>query len=114
MIGNSLLFGLMVGLGFLACVVPGILLALTFWPFAYLLVDRDLPGLEPLSKAREITRPNWGSVFVLSLATIGINLLGLLACCVGLIFTSPLTLLMFAVAYCRMTGQRTALEVRPS
>ena len=38
----------------------------------------------------------------------GVNLLGLLAVCVGLIFTIPLTMLFFPVAYCHMTGQQTA------
>jgi hypothetical protein len=38
----------------------------------------------------------------------GINILGFLALCVGLLFTIPLTTLMLAVAYCQMTGQRTA------
>jgi len=95
-------------LGFIACVVPMVFVSLMFWPYLYVLVDTNARGLEPITRSREITRENWGSVFVLGLAAIGVNILGFLALCVGLIFTSPLTLLFFAVAYCRMTGQRTA------
>ena len=108
MLGSSFLFGLAVGVGTLLCIVPGIIVALMFWPYAYLLVDKDPPGIDCLSRAKEITENNWGAVFLIALASFGINMLGLAACCVGLIFTAPLTSLMMAVAYCRMTGQRTA------
>jgi phage FluMu protein Com len=108
MAGASFLFTIMVSVGFVACIVPGILLSLMFWPYAFVLIDDDPPGIECLMRSRDVTKDNLGSVFVLGLATIGINLLGLLAMCVGVIFTGPLTALLFAVAYCKMTGQRTA------
>ncbi|MBT4866016.1 MAG: hypothetical protein HON53_13000 [Planctomycetaceae bacterium] len=107
-LGNSILFLLMVTFGTAACIVPGIILALMFWPFAYLILDRDLPGIECLSRAKEITEGNWGAIFVLALAAFGINLLGICALCIGVLFTAPLTMLMFAVAYCRMSGRATA------
>ena len=90
------------------CLIPGIIVALIFWPFGYVLADEDLPGIDCLSRAKEITDGNWGAVALIFLAGIGINILGALALCVGLLFTIPLTTLMWAVAYCQMTGQRTA------
>lgn len=108
MLGSSIVFGLMLVAGLIACVVPGIIVLLMFWPFVYVLVDEEPDGIQCLWRAKEITQGNWGSAFVLALAAMGINLLGLMACCVGIIFTAPLTQLMFAVAYCRMTSQRTA------
>jgi predicted Zn finger-like uncharacterized protein len=107
-IGSSLLVGLMIGVGFVLLIVPAIILALMFWPFLYVLVDADPPGMGCISRAREITRNTWGSVFLLWLTTVGLLFLGALACCVGLLFTIPLSTLLFAVAYCRMTGQPTA------
>lgn len=108
MLGASILFGLMVFAGTLACIIPGIILALMFAPYGYVLVDEDPPGIECLSRARAATKDNLGTLFVVALAMIGVNILGMLALCVGLIFTIPLTTLYFAVAYCQMTGQRTA------
>jgi hypothetical protein len=107
-IGASLLVGLMICGGFVLLIVPGILLALMFWPFLYVLVDADPPGMGCISRAREITRNTWGTVFLLWLTTVGLVFLGALACCVGMLFTIPLSTLLFAVAYCRMTGQPTA------
>lgn len=112
-LGNLFLFTIMVYLGLAACIVPGILLALAFWPFIYIIVDQNPPGLGGLGRAKEITQGNWGAVFLLAMATLGITILGFLACCIGLIFTIPLTTLFFAVAYCRMTGQPTAVDRRP-
>ncbi len=107
-VGASIVFGLMVGLGTLLCIVPGIIVALMFAPFLFVLIDEDLPGIDCLWRAKEVTEGNKLSYFVVLLACGGINLLGLLALCVGLIFTIPLTNLISAVAYCKMTGQRTA------
>lgn len=107
-LGSGLLFFLMLFFGFILLIVPGIIVAFMFWPYLYVLVDTDAPGLDCLSRAREITRNTWGTIFVLWLTTLGLGLLGELACCVGLIFTVPLGMLLFTVAYCRMTGQPTA------
>ena len=45
---------------------------------------------------------------VLVLAVVGIQAVGLLACAVPLLLTTPFVFLLFAVAYCEMTGQRVA------
>jgi len=106
--GSSLLYGLMLIFGLMLLVVPAIILALMFWPYMFVLVDTDAPGMECLSRAKEITRHTWGTVFLLWLTSFGLYILGALACGVGLLVAIPLILLLFAVAYCRMTGQPTA------
>lgn len=110
MLGNSLLFVLMLYIGLLLCIIPGIIIALMFWPFQYVIVDDTSPHQSALSRAKDLTEGNWGAVILLVLASIAFNLLGLLACGIGLLFTIPLTVLMFAVAYCRMAGHRTAVD----
>ena len=103
----SFVLGLMAFLGFLACIVPAIIISLMFYPFASVLVDRDVPGLDALWQARDLTSGHKMNLFVLFLAIFGITLLGFMACCVGLIFTTPLVTLMGTVAYMRMSGQQT-------
>ncbi|MBI1345449.1 DUF975 family protein [bacterium] len=110
MIGSSLVVMIFIVLGMLACIIPGIILALMFWPYYFVLIDEDSGGIDCLWKAREYTNGNKLSTFVLGIVAMGINLLGLLALGVGLIFTMPLTALIMAVAYCRMTGQRVACD----
>ena len=105
MLLNSLLFGLMVTLGGFACLVPGMLLALMFFPFGHALVDEDRPGIESLARAKELTDGNWGSLLIV-LIVAGLSLVaGTLACYVGLIFALPFANLLYAVTYDRMTCQ---------
>lgn len=107
-LGSSLLFGLMVGAGILACFVGSVIVALMFGPFMYVLVDRNCGAVDSLTGAKEITTGNLLALFVLGLAAFGIQLLGFIACIVGLIFTTPLLFLLQAVSYVMMSGQVTA------
>ena len=103
----SFLYGLMVAAGFFACIVPGIILMLMFFPFALVLVDRDTRGVEALWKSKEITDGHKWILLVLGIVFIGLGLLGASACCIGLIWTTPAASLMITVAYLRMSGQKT-------
>jgi uncharacterized membrane protein len=105
MLGNTLVFVIAMYIGLILCIVPGFLIALMYWPYAYVLVDQDPPGIGALTRSKEITSGNWIAVILLALASLGFQILGLLACVVGLLFTTPFVMLLFAVAYCRMTGQ---------
>jgi uncharacterized membrane protein len=107
MAGAWIVYGIFVGIGFLACIIPGIYVALMFCTFAYPLIDDDTPGIDSLWRAKDMTKDNILQLLVIFLAAIGINILGLLALIVGAIFTVPLTALFLAVAYCKMTGQKT-------
>jgi len=113
MLGNTVVFGAIVTIGLCFCLAPGVILASMLWPFAYVLVDTDPPGLDALSRATDITKNNIGAGLLLALASFGISILGASACVVGLFFTTPFVLLLFAVAYCDMTGQPTAPVLRP-
>jgi uncharacterized membrane protein len=104
-VGANLLFVLAFYAGLLLFLIPGFIVALMLWPFMYVIVDRDVGVFESFRRSREITSGNYLACIVLGLAAIGAQLLGLIACFVGLVFTTPFVLLIFAVAYCRMSGQ---------
>lgn len=108
MIGASIIFTIMAFIGGMLCVIPGIIVMLMFWPYVFVLIDENPGGVDCLWRSKEITQGNWGSVFILALVWFALILLGYMALCLGVIFTMPLASLMFAVAYCHMTGQRTA------
>ncbi|MEX1097079.1 MAG: hypothetical protein WED34_13610 [Planctomycetales bacterium] len=108
MIGNSIPFVLALAGGLILLIVPGIFVLVMLWPYMYVLVDQNPPGIGALKRSIEITRGNWLHVFLLFLVNIGLGLIGFLMCCVGMLFTIPLGQLLFAVAYCRMVGHPTA------
>lgn len=105
---GNLLFGLMVGFGLVLLIVPGVYLALMFWPFMYVIIDRDAGIGESFQRAQTLTSGNYMACFVLGLAALGAQIAGLLACCIGVVFSAPFAMLLFAVAYCRMSGQTIA------
>lgn len=105
---GSFLGGIVAGIAFLACIVPGVILCLMFWPFYYLLVDRKASLTDSFGLANKITEGNWGTAFLLVLLGIVIVFVGLLACGIGIIFAIPLVTLLWATAYLMMSGQLPA------
>ena len=107
----TICFGIAVVLGSLACVIPGIILALMFGMYQFVIVDKDPSDLlGGLSQSSQVTRGHKLQFLVLVMAILLLNVLGVLAFCVGYIFTVPLSHLLLVVAYMRMTGQPTILE----
>lgn len=109
-LGVSILVGIVIGLGFVACIVPGIILALMLWPAYYLVLEERAGVIESFSVASELTKENWGAAFLLWLASIAIMLVGFMALCIGIIFAAPLVGMMWVTAYLMISGQigRTA------
>ncbi len=92
------------------CIVPGIIVAMIWWPCYYLVVDRKTTMLESFSTAQKVMRGNMGTVILLWLLGAGIGMLGMAMCCVGVIFALPLVAMMKSTAYLMMSDQ---LPLRP-
>ena len=104
----SILFGLAVGFGFLLCLIPGIILAILWWPAYYVSVEAKADVIQSFAVAKSITDNNWGTTILVWLVSFGIGLLGLLAFCIGIVFAMPLVSMMWATAYLMMSGQLSA------
>lgn len=103
-IGASLLFSLMVLLGFLALIIPAIIIALMFGQFYFLILDRNMPIMESLSASRRITDGNKGTLFLIALIGFGLGVIGLLMCIVGVLFAAAYAAVIWVVAYRMMIG----------
>jgi uncharacterized membrane protein/DNA-directed RNA polymerase subunit RPC12/RpoP len=108
----SLLFGVIVALGTLALIVPGVILALMFSQFYYLILDRDLPVLESFRRSQRLMAGNKMTLFVIRLAAAGITIVACIPCCLGLFVAIPFFALLNAVVYLAITGQPTADQLR--
>src|SRR5262249_17446876 len=64
----NLLFTIMLYLGLVLLIVPGIFVGIIFWPIMYLIVDRDLAVIEAFRRAAELTSGNYMTTFLLGLA----------------------------------------------
>jgi hypothetical protein len=110
-LGAGILGMLALSAGFLLCIVPGIILALMFWPFYWIVVDDKAPALESFALARTFTRENMATTFLLWLTSVGFMILGLLALCIGVLFAAALVSVMWSTAYLMMSGQ---ISTRPA
>ena len=107
-IGASILFGLMVGIGFIFCIVPGVILAVVFGFYGYVILEQGAGIGAGFTRAAEITKGQRGTVLLLGLAFIGINLLGAIACGLGMLVSYPITVVAGGYAYRVLSNQPVA------
>lgn len=85
--------------GMIFLIVPGIYLAVALVPAMYLVLEDDLGITDTLRKAFDMTKGYRWHIFVVGVALIGINILGLIALIVGIIFTGAFSLLVGAALF---------------
>lgn len=91
--------GLLIALGFVCLIVPGIILAL-MWMFTLPILGETRLGFwEAMHVSAVLTEGYRWRLFLLSLAAIPIILLGLLALGVGVFFAAPIVMTALGLAY---------------
>jgi len=92
--------GLAVVVGLFLCVIPGIFLAVRLSFADWYILDHPEAGIgEAISASWKMTKGNFWGVFGLQLCEIGIVLLGLLCCCIGMYFAIPFAMFAECCAY---------------
>jgi hypothetical protein len=100
----NLLGSILTAVGMVLLVLPGVIVALGLSQSGYLVFDRGLCGVDALKASWKLMTGYRLSFLVLMLALLGINVLGLLALCVGFFVTAPLTAVILAVYHERLRG----------
>ncbi len=95
----GLVSGIIILIGILLCILPGLYLGMAYMFASLLVIGSGLDFWQAMETSRRAVNANFGSVFVLVLALIGINIAGALACLLGLLVTLPLSYCAIAVAY---------------
>jgi hypothetical protein len=98
-LGNWILFVLAVFVGLLLFIVPGVIAAIGLCFAPYLVVDRARGPVEALKESWDLTKGHKWQLFLLGLALVGLNLLGMLALVVGLLVSGPVSWLAMTHAY---------------
>lgn len=96
---GSILYGLIVVVGLILLIIPGIVWAIKFQFFDYLIVDKGLGPIDALEKSSEITRGVKWDLFIFAILLGIINLMGFVCLLVGLFVTIPITLVAMAFVY---------------
>jgi uncharacterized membrane protein len=111
--GNVIVLSLIVGaatiLGFVLCILPGIVVAFLTYLATYALVDGD--GQSPIEAIKSSVRlisSNVANSLLLAVLNILVVIAGAIALCVGLFVALPVTVLATAYAYRAFTGRPVA------
>lgn len=108
----SIVFAIGTAIGFVLCIIPGIIFAIVYWFYGYVIVEEGQQSpMDALRRSADITRGHRGELFVLGLALIGINIVGALLCLVGLLFTHGISAVAIAHAYRTLKGQAVSPAV---
>jgi uncharacterized membrane protein len=95
----SILYLVLVFLGFILFIVPGIILGLGMVLYPYFLIDKNMTAIDSLKESYRITKGYKGHIFCLLFILGFINMLGAMALFIGLLITIPITWCAFASLY---------------
>lgn len=98
------LLGLMVSLGLVLLVVPGVVLSLGFGFAPFLVADGERGVVQAFRTSWRLTAHAKGRLALLALTVVGLNLAGALALGIGVVFTLPMSALVAVYALRRLQG----------
>ena len=96
---GSLLYSLIVIVGLVLCIIPGIIAAVMLYFYGFYILDKNLPPVDALRASYNLVRAHAGDVFVLLLVAFVVYVVGFILCGIGVLVTGPIALLMVAYGY---------------
>lgn len=99
----AILYGLIVLVGFICLIIPGIWLAIRLQYCKYLVVDQKMGPVEALKGSWKMTKGNVWNLIGFGFALLLLNLLGLMALVVGIIVTAPISMIAAAFVYRKLS-----------
>ncbi len=100
---GKVLYGVIVLLGLVLLIVPGLIAAYMFLYVGYLIIDRHLGPVEALKESKALTTGVKWDLFLFSLVVAVINIIGVLCLFIGLVVTIPMTLMASVFVYRRLS-----------
>ena len=94
---GSILYGLIVLIGLILCIIPGIIAAFMLSFYGFYILDRDMSATDALTASFNMVKDNFGKVFLVILVAFVINFVGAILCGIGLLVTAPLCWIILAV-----------------
>jgi hypothetical protein len=103
----SILFYIGVVIGLILLIIPGIIVIATFGFYGFVIAERGegVAVLESLQRSAELTRGHRWTLFGMAIVLFLVNIVGLIACFVGVVFTLGITLITWAYLYRALNGQ---------
>jgi uncharacterized membrane protein len=105
---GSILYGLIVLIGLILCIIPGIIAAFMLSFYGFYILDRGLSATDALTASFNMVKDNFGKVFLVILVAFVINFIGAILCGIGLLVTAPICWIILAYAYRKLNNEPVA------
>lgn len=112
-LGLSILQGLLIVLGLIVFIVPGVILSLGLMLSSYFLIDQGLSPIAAMRASWDATVGSKGKLFVLGLLSGLLVIAGILACCVGYFVAGSVTTIATGIVYLRVSGTALPSPMAP-
>jgi len=96
---SSLVYGLIVLVGLILLIVPGVIWAIRLQFYQYFIVDKNMGPLVSIKASGRITKGHTWNLFLLGLIFIGLSIVGLIAFGIGFFIAWPVIMLATAYVY---------------
>lgn len=100
----SILLSIGVGIGFILCFIPGLIVLFFGQWFGYFVLDRKQEPVDALKSSFTFVNENLGTVIVFFLASLLAYFIGAILCGIGLLVAIPVVVIAQAYLYKRLTG----------
>ena len=107
---SKLMAGILIALGFMLLIIPGIYVAARLYLYEYFVVDQDMTTIEAISASWEVTKGHVWQIIGIWLLSFCIILLGALCLGIGLLWAIPTVKLAQAILYKKLTTHAEHLE----
>lgn len=99
---TNILYGIAIGLGFLALVIPAVIIAIGLCFVSYVVIDKNLTYLDGLKASWRLTDGYKFDIFIFGILSGFLNMGGMLLCCVGMFVTNAIVMGATAIIYNRL------------
>ena len=105
----AILFGIASAIGFILCIIPGIIFVIFYGFYGFIIVDKgEQSPVEALKRSQQLVSGHFGAVLGLAVVLILINIVGAFLCGIGLLFTVGISAIAWAYAYRALSGEPVA------
>ena len=105
---GSILYGIIVGIGLILCIIPGIIAAIMLAFYGFYILDQGMSATDAISASFNMVKDNFGRVFLVLLVAFLINAVGAVICGIGLLVTAPICWIIVAYTYRKVNNQPIA------
>lgn len=95
----SIVLGALTTLGLMLCILPGVAVMFLTYLTTYFIIGKEQDAITAIKSSVSLTAANFGAVLLFALLAVGVSVLGVLACCVGIVVAYPITVVGTAYTF---------------